>query len=128
MLPVTNQRGFILPLTMILSLLLITLVLHAVMLLNSDRAYFQASFASFQLQQLRESALADIDEQIQKKTLPENGTFVYDRGTAIFRTNKSRDNLEVLFTIMSDQSKETDKIIYSLASGRPIDWLERTEP
>ncbi|GGL61467.1 competence type IV pilus minor pilin ComGG [Sporolactobacillus putidus] len=123
-----HQNGFMLPLTMILSLLLLAFVLHAVLLLDSDRNFFQASYNSFQLQQLRECVLVDIDGQIQQKTLPEKGSIVYDKGTANFRTNKSGDNLEIVFTITSAQSKETDKIVYSLASGRPVGWLERTDP
>ncbi|WP_332237702.1 competence type IV pilus minor pilin ComGG [Sporolactobacillus sp. KGMB 08714] len=123
-----HQKGFMLPLAMILALILTAFVLHAVLLLDSDRNFFQASYSAFQLQQLRECALADINEQIQKKTLPEKGSFVYDKGTINFRTNQVGDNLEILFTIISDQGKETDQIVYSLSSGRPVGWLERTDP
>ncbi|RYL90986.1 hypothetical protein EWI07_10955 [Sporolactobacillus sp. THM7-4] len=123
-----NQKGFILPLTMILSLLFLALVAHAIFLLNSDQVFYRSVISSFQLQQLRECALTDFNDQIQKNSLPETGSFVYDIGTVSYKTVTDGDQLTVLFTITSRDGKETNKMTYSLADGRPIDWIERTDP
>ncbi|RYM02198.1 hypothetical protein EWH99_11245 [Sporolactobacillus sp. THM7-7] len=123
-----DQGGFILPLTMILSLLLLAFVMHAIFLLNSDRGFYQSVVADFQLQQIRKCAIADIGRAVQKKLLPEHGSFVYDRGTASYKTAEAGDRLDVTITIAAGQSRETDKITYRLTDSRAIDWIERIDP
>jgi hypothetical protein len=120
-----NQKGFILPLTMILSLMLLAFVFHALLLLTSDRQFFQQSYNRFQFQQLRECTLSDLKREMKQKTLPNEGTFVYHKGTVHFIVTENEDSVTIKFTISTDENKEIDQIIYSKESGKPINWLER---
>lgn len=123
-----KQGGFILPLTMIFSLMALALVLHAILLLNSDRSFFQSAYSDFQLRQLRENTLAEIDRSVQEKTLPESGSIVYDRGTATFRKSETANGLEIKFTVNFGKSAETDKIVYDQSHKEMIGWQERIDP
>lgn len=123
-----NQKGFILPLTMILSFLLLAFVLHAILLLNSDRNFFSQSYTQFHLQQLRECALVDFHRHIEEKTLPENGTLEYEGGTVTFTTTEQDDSYQIQFTITDGQTKEKNKICYLKQSGQPIYWLDKLDP
>jgi hypothetical protein len=120
-----NQEGFILPLTMILSLIMLAFVFHALLLLNSDRQFFRQSYSRFQLQQLRECTLSDLKREMEQKTLPNEGTFVYHKGTAQFIVTENENSLTIKFTISTGENKEIDQIIYSKESGKPTNWLER---
>lgn len=120
-----NQNGFILPLTMILSLMLLAFVFHALLLLTSDRQFFRQSYSRFQLQQLRECTLSDLKREMQQKTLPNKGTFLYHNGTVQFIVTENDDSVTIKFTILSGESQEIDQIIYSKESGKPMNWLER---
>ncbi|MDN3956432.1 competence type IV pilus minor pilin ComGG [Sporolactobacillus laevolacticus] len=126
--PLHSQRGFILPLTMILSLLLLAFVFHALLLLYSDRQFFRQVHTQFQLQQLRECVLNDLEQKIKEKTLPSQGTVVYHKGTVTFSATESGGLLKVKFTLSDNQSKETDQMTYSMESGEPVNWLERIDP
>ncbi|MET1247681.1 competence type IV pilus minor pilin ComGG [Sporolactobacillus sp. STCC-11] len=121
----TNQKGFILPLTMILSLMLLAFVFHALLLLTSDRQFFRQSYSRFQLQQLRECTLTDLKREMKQKTLPNKGTFLYHKGTVQFIVTENVDSVTIKFTILGGESQEIDQIIYSKESGKPINWLER---
>lgn len=123
-----NQRGFMLPLTMIFSLMSLVLVLHAILLLDSDRSFFHSAYTDFQLRQLRENALSEIDQSVRGKTLPEHGSFVYDTGTAAFTTSETESKLEVKFTVSFGTDSETDKIVYDLNGKDIIGWQERIDP
>ncbi|WP_100488603.1 competence type IV pilus minor pilin ComGG [Sporolactobacillus pectinivorans] len=123
-----KQDGFILPLTMIFSLMALALVLHAILLLNSNRSFFQSVYSDFQLRQLRENTLAEIDRSIQEKTLPESGSIVYDIGTATFKKYETVNGLEVKFTVNVGKNAETDKIVYDQSNKEMIGWQERIDP
>lgn len=126
--PVTSRgdRGFILPLTMMLSLLIVMAVLHALFLLETDRSFYQAVRTHTELQEIRECALSDIDRGVKEKTLPEEGSFVYDRGAASFRTVTEGERLDIFLEITAGDHREYDQITYSLTESRPIEWIERT--
>lgn len=113
---------------MAVSFLLLVLVLHAILLLSSDQHFFHASLANFQLEQLRENALTDIDRQIQEQTLADQGKFDYDIGTAAYKCNQSNGMLEVKITLFFGDEQETDKITYQMSDRNPVNWLERTDP
>ncbi|MCO7126832.1 ComGG family competence protein [Sporolactobacillus shoreicorticis] len=118
-----NQNGFVLPLTMILSLILLAFVFHALLILNSDRKFYQQSYAQFQLQQLRECALIDFERELA--SLTEQGTFVYRNGTVQFNITEIEDHVIIRFTLITDDRKEIDQMTYSKKSGKPIKWMER---
>jgi hypothetical protein len=124
----TNQNGFILPVTLFVSTLLIAFVFHAIFLMASDRNFFQSSYAHFQIQQLRENALAEIGERVRSTSLPESGHFSYDSGTVTFTALKGSDQVAVTFTVYSGQNTETDRIIYRLPDGQPVTWFEKANP
>ncbi|MFC6387610.1 competence type IV pilus minor pilin ComGG [Sporolactobacillus kofuensis] len=123
-----NENGFVLPLTIMLSVILLAFVIHSVLLLNSDRQFFQQTNTRYQLQQIRESVLVDIENQMKEKKLANQGTFVYHKGTVTYTVNDNGSQLSLTLTISVDHSQEVDRIIYSKESGKPLSWLERIDP
>lgn len=122
------QSGFIFPLTVIISMILLAFVFHALLLLNSEREFVQSAWTAFQLQQIRENALADFEEQIKSDALPVSGSLLYESGTVTYSALEEDDRLEITFTVIADRHSETNRIIYQLPDGRPIEWYERISP
>ncbi|GAY75290.1 competence type IV pilus minor pilin ComGG [Sporolactobacillus inulinus] len=123
--PLNNQQGFILPLVMILSLVLITFIFHALFLLQSDRTFFQHAQTHFVLQQLRECALNDFQQKLQQGDLPHEGSFNYHKGTVQYIVTEDSAFVTINFTVQYGDEREIDRIVYDRESGNPVRWLER---
>lgn len=121
----TDEKGFILPIVMMIDFLLIAFVIQAVILLNSDRHFFQSYMTAFQFQQLRNSAVADIRDLAGKKTLPASGTFIYDLGKAEYETNASGQTVTIHLTLTSGGQTESDQFDYGMNKGGIIKWREK---
>ncbi|BBN99130.1 competence type IV pilus minor pilin ComGG [Sporolactobacillus terrae] len=120
-----NQQGFILPLTMILSLVFIAFIFHALFLLQSDRTFFQHTQTHFVLQQLRECALNDFQQKLEQDALPDEGTFNYHNGTVQYIVTEDSAFVTINFTVHYGDEREIDRIVYDRESGNPVRWLER---
>ncbi|MCQ2008406.1 MAG: competence type IV pilus minor pilin ComGG [Sporolactobacillus sp.] len=121
----SDQNGFVLPLTMILSLILLAFVFHALLVLTSDRKFYQHSYAQFQLQQIRECALIDFEHELEQRSLSGQGTLIYRNGTVAFNVTENKETVIIKFKVITDDRKEIDQITYSKKSGKPIKWSEQ---
>ncbi|MCL1630378.1 ComGG family competence protein [Sporolactobacillus sp. CPB3-1] len=120
-----NQNGFILPLSVILSVLLLAFILHSIIQLNSDRKYYHYASLQFTFQQLRECALIDLQRKINQDILNQEGSFNYRQGTVSYHVEESTDSLIVTLTISARESNEVDKVTFSKESKKMTNWLER---
>ncbi|MCI1882784.1 MAG: ComGG family competence protein [Sporolactobacillus sp.] len=123
---IRDSRGFILPLTVILSVIVVAAVLHAVFVLQSEQRFYRSAYQDFQLRQLRECAMQDIRVGLREHALPEDGRLSYDKGTVHFIvTAEQEERVKVIFTVVTDSASETDEMVLD-ASYHIIEWTERT--
>lgn len=121
------ERGFILPLAMILSLLFSALVIHQIDLLESDRLFFQERKNYFQHGLLLQSASNEWLSQIEKSdTIEENGQFTFELGTVTYRVMRSdEETVTIEFkskTELTGERKAT--AIYELETNSIMKWTE----
>lgn len=118
-----------LPLTMAVSVLILTLILHGLFLLNSERHFFQAANSVFQLRQLRENAFSDLELAIKEKTLPASGSFDYEgAGTATYVVVSDGPEKVVNLLLKNESSSQTDQVVFNSDTAKISRWQEAIRP
>lgn len=124
-----NSRGFMLPLTMVISILTLSLIIHSIFLLDSERHFFQSTYAVFQLRQLRENAFSELKQAVKEKTLPETGRFIYDEaGTATFTVTTDGTQKVINVRLETDLSSQTDQVVFDSETAVITRWQEAINP
>lgn len=122
-----SDKGFILPLAIILSLLFSGVVLHFITLLESDRLFIQERKNYFQHQLLLQSAANEILVQLENlDKIETSGQFIFHHGTVTYNMTQI-DEFTATFeyiskTEFSGQRKVT--VVYDLTSKVIKTWTE----
>lgn len=125
-----NSYGFMLPLTMAVSVLILSLILHGIFLLNSERHFFQSAYTVFQLRQLRENAFSELGLAIKEKSLPASGSFDYDgTGMATFVVVSDGGAEKVVNLLLNNgSSSQTDQVVFNSETAEISRWQEAIRP
>ncbi|TCP31156.1 ComG operon protein 7 (ComGG) [Scopulibacillus darangshiensis] len=109
----TNEKGFILPLTMTISLILIIFVLHSLVLYQSDRRFIKERLVSFELNELIQLAAFDLEDRIEDNTLASSGKLIYSKGFVLYDTDKvSGHVVKITFTATIARNVKRSSIFY----------------
>lgn len=122
-----RERGFILPLVIILSLIFSTLVIHQIDLLESDRLFFKERKNYFQHGLLLQSASNEWLSQLKKSdTIEDNGQFVFELGIVTYRVMRLDERtVTVEFKSTTELAGERKVIVtYELKTKTMIKWTE----
>lgn len=122
-----RERGFILPLVIILSLIFSTLVIHQIDLLESDRLFFKERKNYFQHGLLLQSASNEWLSQLKKSdTIEDNGQFVFELGIVTYRVMRLDERtVTVEFKSATELAGERKVIVtYELKTKTMIKWTE----
>lgn len=127
MIMLKREEGFILPLVMILSLLLSSLVIHQIELLETDRLFFQERKNYFHHGLLLQSASNEMLSQLKKSdTIEEHGQFSFGIGSATYHIVEiNEQTATVQFetrTALAGGRKAT--VIYDVRTHTIIKWTE----
>lgn len=124
-----NSRGFMLPLTMIIVTLILSLIVHGIFLLDSERRFFQSADAVFQLRQLRENAFSELGQAIKKNALPESGRYAYDgAGTATFTLASDGAQKVINVRLETGHGSQTDQVVFDSETAIITRWQEAVIP
>lgn len=122
-----RERGFILPLVIILSLIFSALVIHQIDLLESDRLFFKERKNYFQHGLLLQSASNEWLSQLKKSdTIEDNGQFVFELGIVTYRVMRLDERtVTVEFKSATELAGERKVIVtYELKTKTMIKWTE----
>lgn len=122
-----RERGFILPLVIILSLIFSALVIHQIDLLESDRLFFKERKNYFQHGLLLQSASNEWLSQLKKSdTIEDNGQFVFELGIVTYRVMRLDERtVTVEFKSTTELAGERKVIVtYELKTKTMIKWTE----
>ncbi len=118
-----------LPLTMVVSILILSLIIHSIFLLDSERHFYQSAHAVFQLRQLRENAFSELGRAVKEKTLPEKGSFHYDgTGTVTFTVVSDGAEKVINLLLKSSDRSQTDQVVFDPETARITRWQEAILP
>ncbi|WP_141604261.1 competence type IV pilus minor pilin ComGG [Terrilactibacillus laevilacticus] len=120
-----NEDGFVLPLCVIISFLIIAFALHAVILLQNEQEFKKESDLSLRFNEVTQLGLFDIKKNLAKNELPTSGSFIYDDGIVNFQMTKSTDKeLEVFVTVSIDGHEQKNKFYYDTEKGGITKWID----
>jgi hypothetical protein len=118
-----------LPLTMVVSVLILSLVIHGIFLLDSERHFFQSSYSVFQLRQLRENAFSELSHAVQEKTLPEKGSFHYEgMGMVTYIVVSNGAETVINLSLKSSSRSQTDQVVFDPETAKITRWQEAINP
>jgi hypothetical protein len=118
-----------LPLTMIIATLILSLIIHGIFLLDSERRFLRSADAVFQLRQLRENAFSELGQAIKKNALPESGRYTYEgAGTATFTLTSDGAQKVIHVLLETSHGSQTDQVVFDSETAVIIRWQEAVNP
>jgi hypothetical protein len=128
--PLRNEKGFVLPLTLVFTFLLFSFLLHQINMYQSEKVFIQQREASFALDRLVQIAVADTKRVFDTTQVPPSSdTFEYDgKGTATYEINSEYSSSTVrvigLTVIANNKGEHFNWLYYDKDKKKFTRWEE----
>lgn len=121
-----NQRGFVLPLTMIMSFILLFFTVHAILSYQYDRSFAQKRAMSFELNELIQMATVDLEKLAKEDHIESSGKLVYTTGNVQYHTNKVNGTVWKIAMIATNHEgfRHSNTFYYDSEKGGIVKWAE----
>jgi hypothetical protein len=121
-----KKNGFITPLTLVISFILLSTILHQIKTLEQERLFLMEEKQVFLLEQLLQMATTDMLEMLKASTNLIEGTFDYEHGTVTYQIlEKTNEEVRVRLRAFTDQGRKNQVILYyNLNNQELTEWVE----
>lgn len=122
-----NERGFILPLTIILLFLLSSTLFHQISVYEREKRFHAEIEQQFYIQQLLQMATADILSEIEREAPLISGQFNYDIGNAYYWLLAEEEQfVHIDLNVITTNNKQRNvEIVFDKNHLVVVDWLEK---
>mgnify|MGYP001945534818 CR=1 FL=1 len=125
---IQRERGFILPLSIVLSFIFSAIVIHQIHLLENDRLFFQERQNFFQHQLLLQSASNEMQSLLEQSNtlLNDSGQFIFEQGMVHYEIiNSNEHSITVRFESNTELPGERfATVMYNVDTYAIMKWTE----
>lgn len=125
---IQRERGFILPLSIVLSFIFSAIVIHQIHLLENDRLFFQERQNFFQHQLLLQSASNEMQSLLEQSNtlLNDSGQLIFEQGMVHYEIiNSNEHSITVRFESNTELPGERfATVMYNVDTYAIMKWTE----
>ncbi|MBU8908983.1 competence type IV pilus minor pilin ComGG [Desertibacillus haloalkaliphilus] len=123
---ICKQKGFIMPLTMVLTFIVSGVLLHQLQQYLNEKQFFYEQEQIYIIEQLAQMGAHDLDDVLREDTVDTNGQFHYEIGTASYWIQEQLDDtLYVRLTLETIEGrKRLVRLYYDLETLTMKAWWE----
>lgn len=120
-----NNKGYVLPMVMMISSLLFFILSHQVGLYVTDMKFYHEKFEMYKIDRLLQKGVKDIENALKDKELS-SAQFVYDEGRATIQISTiSQTQKNIRLSVLTNNSRTSTVILYYNPITKNIyRWLE----
>lgn len=117
-----RDKGFILPLTLVFSFLLFSVLFHQISLYQSEKPLISGTETAFTLHRLTQMAAVDLENRLDTTVdAPVTGSFKYEHGRAVYEFVENDNGVIILgLTIVLDSGGEDFNYLYYDVNNKSI--------
>lgn len=121
-----KKNGFITPLTLVISFILFSTLLHQIKTLDQEREFLTEEKQAFLLEQLLQMGTTDMLEMIKSSKNMEYGRLEYERGTVTYQTLEVTDEAIRVKLKAATNKGHTNQVIlfYNIINQQLTEWTE----
>lgn len=121
-----NQKGYLLPTTLILLFLFSSIILHQLNMYGIEKRFYMEQEQVYLLQYLQQMASYDLLTIVGEESLEEEGLFFYEKGFARYMvTNEIEPNVVIQLHVETDKNrKRTSRLVLNKEGRRIVSWRE----
>ncbi|MFV8827928.1 competence type IV pilus minor pilin ComGG [Alkalihalobacterium sp. APHAB7] len=123
-----GQKGFILPMTLILCLLLSLALMHVLDVYLTEKKFYAEQEEIFLLESLLQMAAVDIVDDLTTNRLSDSGAFNYEKGAAVYWIlEETHDTLNIQLKVRTEKEKQrVVRLLLDKEKMRVKEWIEYT--
>ncbi|WP_216831712.1 competence type IV pilus minor pilin ComGG [Alkalihalobacterium elongatum] len=124
-----EQKGFILPVTLLLCLFVSLSLIHLLGLYVTEKKFYVEQGEIFVLESLMQMATADLIHQIGFGDINSTGEFYYEKGVAAYWIlGDSHDTLNIQLKVMTEKGRQRFvTLLVDKEQLRVKEWIEITK-
>lgn len=124
-----NEKGVILPLTLVLSFFFLLLFSHQLILYVNEKKFLVEIEGVNNLESIMQMGVKDILNELssfEELKNSVNGTYIYPNGSAHYSLNPEPDNkIRVELKVQDDQGRmDLARFFYSIELKKVLNWVE----
>lgn len=123
-----GQKGFILPITLILCLFLSLALMHVLDVYLTEKKFYAEQEEIFLLESLLQMAAVDIVDDLITNRLSASGAFNYEKGAAVYWIlEETHDTLNIQLKVRTEKERQrVVRLLLDKEKMRVKEWIEYT--
>ncbi|MGV3464122.1 MAG: competence type IV pilus minor pilin ComGG [Heyndrickxia sp.] len=121
-----NEKGFILPFTLMVTFVVFFLILSSVQIYLSESRYLQEAKGYYIRNSMVSLSMKTLMEHFENQKIEEYGVISFEEGTVSFQIRPIEEHQYriILTTRLSNGQETKNELIYDKAEKRILKWIE----
>ncbi|MFE7061011.1 competence type IV pilus minor pilin ComGG [Sutcliffiella sp. NPDC057660] len=119
------EKGYIFPVTLLLSLLVSSMLLHQIELYRMEKAFYTESGELFELESMMRYSWEKVEGQLEVDSFPPLSNINFPNGNAVITADEQYPvtQIKIICTTTKDRKYEAI-ILYERTTYRVVSWVE----
>jgi hypothetical protein len=119
------EKGYIFPVTLLISLLLSSMLLHQIELYRMEKAFYTESGELFELESMMRYSWGKVEKELELDRLPPLSNIEFPHGNAVITANDQYPvtQIKIICTTSKERIYEAT-ILYERTTNQVVSWVE----